>query len=372
MRFLIISHTPHELKGGKYYAYEPYMREMNIWLKYVDTVEVVAPLVSGTLLTVKASYTHDNFVFTKVSEINFSSILNSITSLFKIPAIIFMLIKACNRADHVHLRCPGNIGALGCIVQLFYPKKVKTAKYAGNWDPNSKQPVSYQFQKWLLGNTYLTKNIQVLVYGNWENLSSNIKPFFTASFYESDKISIKKRDYNSNLNFVFVGSLVEGKRPLFAIQLVESLLKNKFDITLDIFGNGTQRDMLERYVKKQKLEYIVNFRGNQSIDVIKEKFQETHFLVLASKSEGWPKAIAEAMFYGTIPIATRVSCVPDMLSDGERGILILEDLQQAVKQVMEYMESNEKLHEMSESGVKWAQNYTLDYFESEIIKLLKN
>jgi hypothetical protein len=28
--------------------------------------------------------------------------------------------------------------ALGCIVSDFFPNKPKTAKYAGNWDPKSK------------------------------------------------------------------------------------------------------------------------------------------------------------------------------------------------------------------------------------------
>ena len=38
-------------------------------------------------------------------------------------------------ADHIHLRCPGNIGLLGCFSSNFISKKIKTAKYAGNWDP---------------------------------------------------------------------------------------------------------------------------------------------------------------------------------------------------------------------------------------------
>ena len=46
------------------------------------------------------------------------------------------MYKAMKWADHIHLRCPGNIGLLGCIVQIAFPKKVKTVKYAGNWIQN--------------------------------------------------------------------------------------------------------------------------------------------------------------------------------------------------------------------------------------------
>ena len=49
MKFLIISHALHKTKDDVIFSYAPYVREMNIWLKYVDAVEVVAPLVSNTI-----------------------------------------------------------------------------------------------------------------------------------------------------------------------------------------------------------------------------------------------------------------------------------------------------------------------------------
>ena len=48
-------------------------------------------------------------------------------------------------------------------------------------------------------------------------------------------------------------------------------------------------------------------------------------------SEGWPKVIAEGMFWGCLPIATRVSCVPNMLNNGKRGIILELTLQEDVK-----------------------------------------
>ena len=73
------------------------------------------------------------------------------------------------------------------MVQIFFPKKNKTAKYAGNWDPHSKQPWSYKLQRWILQNTFLTRNMTVLVYGEWPTMSSNCRSFFTATYRDSDK-----------------------------------------------------------------------------------------------------------------------------------------------------------------------------------------
>ena len=280
-----------------------------------------------------------------------------------------MLFKACYKADHIHLRCPGNIGLLGCCVQILFPKKNKTAKFAGNWDPKAMQPLSYRFQKWILSNTVLTKNIKVLIYGKWEQQSKNIVPFFTATYKNSETEIPIERNFKNALNFTFVGSLVKGKRPLLAIKIVEALNKQGYDARLDIFGEGVLKTELENYISKNKLETIVRFHGNQSKEQVKAALQNAHFLILPSKSEGWPKAVAEAMFYGTIPIATPISCVPNMLDYGERGILIEANVEDAVLKIIDTI-NNKDLKKISKLASAWSQNFTLDYFESEIKKLL--
>jgi hypothetical protein len=100
------------------------------------------------------------------------------------------------------LRCPGTIGLLTCLIQVLFPKKSKTAKDAGNWDPKSKQPLSYQIQKWILTTAILTKNIKTLVNDGWKKidagrfvfrkrigLDSNTKPGFVPEFPHGLSIS---------------------------------------------------------------------------------------------------------------------------------------------------------------------------------------
>ncbi len=369
MRFLIISHTKHKQQDNLLFAYAPYVREMNIWLKYVDSVEIVAPKIDETVSNIEIAYQHDKIYFNETASIAFTSLKKAINSLLKLPIIFYVIFKACKRADHIHLRNPGNIGLLGCLVQIFFPRKVKTAKYAGNWNPKSKQPLSYKFQKWVLSNTFLTKNMQVLVYGEWENQTKNIKSFFTASFSKKDIINDEVRDYDKALSFVFIGSLVKGKRPLLAIKIVEQLKKEGKSIFLELYGDGILKEELQEYITRKKLEDIVILKGNQKKDVIKRVLKKTHFLLLPSKSEGWPKAVAEAMFFGTIPIATKVSCVPTMLNHGRRGILIESNVTSATNSIIEHLKSND-LKVMSKLASNWSQNYTLDTFETEISKLI--
>lgn len=370
MKFTIITHVLHTKKQGQFFAYGPYVQEMNIWLNNVQKVEIVAPFQKNFPTVIDLNYEHNFIRFSKIKSFNAIGIWNKLYALFLIPKISFTIFKAMQSADHIHLRCPGNIGLLGCIVQILFPKKSKTAKYAGNWDPKAQQPVSYKIQKWILSNTFLTKNMRVLVYGEWPNQSKNIKPFFTASYSENEKEVVSPRDLSSQITFLFVGTLSEGKQPLYAIQLVEKLILNGFDVRLEMFGEGIERKKIEAYIAKNNLRDTIILRGNKTKEELKVAYKKSHFLLLPSKSEGWPKVVAEAMFWGCVPIATPVSCVSNMLDNENRGLFLKMNLESDVKNIGNLISEQKIFHDKSKNASNWSRNYTLDRFETEIQKLL--
>jgi glycosyltransferase involved in cell wall biosynthesis len=370
MNFLIISHVEHKPNGATYAAYAPYVREMNLWLKYVDSVTIVAPKVEEAPTAIDIDYKHDAITLKAIPSIQLTSVKHILRTVFKLPILLWTIFKACRKADHIHLRCPGNIGLLGCFVQILFPKKIKTAKYAGNWNPKAIQPTSYKLQKWLLSNTNLTKNMQVLVYGDWKDQTKNIKSFFTATFTNKEIEVPIERDYNSELHFTFVGSLVIGKRPLLTIQIIERLITKGIKARLDMYGDGILREELQEYISKNNLEGSITLHGNQNKEVVKSTLKQAHFLILPSKSEGWPKAVAEAMFFGAIPIVTKISCVPYMLDYGNRGVLIAPKLEEAITTITAALDAKDTLNVKSSKAIAWSQNYTLDLFESEIKNLV--
>jgi glycosyltransferase involved in cell wall biosynthesis len=370
MTFCIISHVLHTKKDDRFFAYSPYVNEMNIWFQFVDTVIVVAPLEDYKLSAIHTSYKHNNIHFVAAKKFNTFSFLAILNSLVVFPINCWRIFNAMKKADHIHLRCPGNMGLLGCIIQIGFPKKNKSTKYAGNWDPKSKQPLSYKIQKWLLSNTLLTKNMTVLVYGEWENQSKNIKSFFTATYYESEKMDLQPRALHPFIQFIYVGSLTVGKQSLYAIQLVEKLKEKGLNVGLSIYGDGVEKEKLQRYIQEHNLEDFVAIKGNSDKEAIKKVYQESHFLLLPSKSEGWPKVVAEAMFWGCVPIATKVSCIPTMLDNGNRGILLSEKLHQDAMQIEQLCNHQKEYDLKANSAMSWSRNYTLDVFESEIKKII--
>ncbi|WP_246236276.1 glycosyltransferase [Flavobacterium ajazii] len=357
--------------ANQYFGYAPYVREMNIWLKHIDEVIIVAPLSSNDITSIDLDYLHPKIDFRKVPNFNFTSIKNGLISVLKLPIIFWKIFWAMNNADHIHLRCPGNVGLIGCLVQIFFPHKKKTAKYAGNWDPKSAQPWTYRLQKWLLSNTFLTKNIQVLVYGEWSNQTKNILPFFTASYSETEKKTLQNlKVTDTNIRMVFAGTLVEGKNPLYAIEVVKQLCILGYSVVLDLYGEGKLRAKLENFIKQNNLQEVVFLHGNQSAVTVKKAYQNSHFVILASKSEGWPKVIAEGMFWGCVPLATPVSCVSYMLGKGERGVLLEQNLIADVKTIQNIFENPKYFERLRYAAVNWSQTYTLEKFNSAIQKLI--
>lgn len=374
MNLLVISAAPLVIKNEKLEAYAPYINEIEIWAKYASQITFCCPIWQNDngLLTKSISFKIEKPI--ELHEFNVKTFTNKLKSIWFIFLNISIIYKAMQQADHIHLRCPGNMGLLGALVQILFPNKQKTAKYAGNWDPKAKQPLSYKLQKWILSNTFLTKNMQVLVYGTWKNQTKNIKPFFTATYADAEKKEIKPRAINENtdIKFLFVGTLSKGKQPLYALQIVEALHKKGFKVQLEIFGEGLEKNTIQNYITANHLESFVFVLGNQTADLIKQKYQDSHFLILPSKSEGWPKVVAEAMFWGCLPLATPVSCVSNMIDNENRGLLLNEILLTDCTKIALLLRTYTEYYKKVNNAMQWSQQFTTDKFELEISKILKN
>ena len=368
MKFGIFTHAEHFPDKGKLYAYGPYVKEINIWINNFEKVLVVAPENPNPDKKIELPYHHSNISFQNLPVIHVDED-GFLSSLQKGIKVFWKCLKYMNSCDHLHIRCPGNIGLIALLASIFHPSKPKTIKYAGNWDQNSIQPLSYRFQKRLLNNKWLIRKKKVLIYGEWPVQPDHIISFFTASFSEFDKTKIDK-SINDDLNFIFCGALVPGKNPLLAIKIIHKLLKEGHSVYLDMYGDGTEKEKLKTYILENGLSKRISIHGNQPQSLLVEAYKKSHFCILPSKSEGWPKAIAEGMFYGCVPIATKISCIPWMLDNGKRGIIIDENLTTATNRIKEVINSKKQYYHMSQKAMQWSRKYTLEKFEKAIAEVL--
>lgn len=374
MKLLVISSAPIVILNEKEYLYGPYQNEMKIWAQYATEIQFCCPIWKEDkgLLIDQISFSNSSVV--ELKEFDVKSIDKLPSAIYFSIINFFIIVKSMRHADHIHLRCPGNMALLACFAQILFPNKTKTAKYAGNWDSKAIQPFTYKLQRWILSNTFLTKNMQVLVYGDWPNQTKNIKPFFTATYSQSEiqnsEFRIHKSNFKQEIKFLFVGTLSPGKQPLYALQLVNEFIKKGYEANINFYGDGTQRVALEEYIHSNNLERRAILKGNQTKEEVEKAYKDSHFLILPSKSEGWPKVVAEAMFWGCLPLATKISCVPYMLDYGKRGVLLEEHLDKDVSNIQYLIEDENKYQAMTQNAQNWSREYTLEFFEAEIKKLL--
>ena len=372
MNFLIISQAYHYIQDNQLYSYGPYVKEINLWIKHTDKINVIAPKTKKHKKVFDQHYSLKDFNYTSVPTFNVLDFKEIINSVFVIPYVFSKVFLAMRKSDHIHLRCPGNMGLIGALAQIFFPKKPKTAKYAGNWDWESKQPWSYRMQQRILRNTFLTRNMTVLVYGDW-NETKNIKPFFTASYSEKEIIATPPRILNSDKSIclIYVGGLQEGKRPILGLEVLLALILKGISVQIHFYGEGPERPKMEKYIDDNQLHNYVFLHGNVEAEIIKDALQKSHFLIFISKSEGWPKVVAESMFWGCLPLTSAVSCVPDMIGYGTRGELIEPNVVLIVEKIL-YLKDNPMVYkDKCQSAMIWSRKFTLEKFEDEVGNLLK-
>lgn len=371
MHLLIVTQVDHKFFDNHYWSYSPYIREINIWEEKASKLIIVAPFLNDLPGKLDSSYISRDIDFIVVPSFNMRGVKNKFLSLVRIPFIFWVIVSEMRRADHIHLRCPGNMGLLGCFAQIFFPRKKKTAKYAGNWDWKSIQPWSYRLQQRILSNTFLTRNMQVLVYGDWGE-SKNIKPFFTASYSEKEINQTPPRLFSERLpvKLLFVGTLSQGKRPMISLKVLKKLNEEDIPCEINFYGDGKERAELENYIIQNNLTSIAFLHGNVSSDLVKESYQSSHFLIFISKSEGWPKVIAESMFWGCLPLTTAVSCVPEMIGYGLRGDIVEPDVQQIAERIKYYLLHPTEYNDKCQNAMDWSRQYTLEKLESGIKTIL--
>lgn len=118
---------------------------------------------------------------------------------------------------------------------------------------------------------------------------------------------------------VFVGRLRSPKRVDLALEALRRLRAAVPEATLDVAGDGPLRSELEELATRLGVADRVRFLGSRTD--LPGLLLDAHCLVLASDYEGCPLSVLEAMAAGVPVVATSVGGIPELVVDGETGVL---------------------------------------------------
>jgi glycosyltransferase involved in cell wall biosynthesis len=366
-KLVIVSHVCHYRFKGELFAYGPYAREIAIWAELFPEVVIAAPLHQERPPGDATPLAQGNITVQPQLETGGGSLLLKALQLFALPVHIWRLGNAMRRADAIQVRCPGNLGLFGCLLAPLFGKP-RVAKYAGQWSDYQGEPMSCRWQKALLRSRWW--RAPVLVYGKWPDQPSHIVPFFTSIMDEAQMDRARTaelRDWTKRpLEVLFVGRLSEAKNVDVIIRAIAAMQNEARWVRLRVVGDGPMRATLESLANSLKVADRVMFQGAVPQAKVLDFYEQAHVLVLASQTEGWPKAIAEAMAFGLVCIGTDRGFVPQMLGDG-RGLLVPpRDIVALADALRSVLSDPGRAEQISERAAAWAQQFTLERFRDAL------
>lgn len=172
---------------------------------------------------------------------------------------------------------------------------------------------------------------------------------------------------------LFVGSLHHGKQPNQLLQLTAQLRHSGMDAHCYVAGQGPLEAALisqAESLQATDAEHWIHFLGGLDAEQLQSYYQRCHFMVLPSQSEGWPKAVAEAMWWGCVPVVPPISCVSDMLDGGQRGV-IMTDLSTTTDALVALWKNPEQYHHMAQSAQQWSQAFTIERFAEGVAAFMQ-
>jgi glycosyltransferase involved in cell wall biosynthesis len=117
-----------------------------------------------------------------------------------------------------------------------------------------------------------------------------------------------------------VGRLVPIKDAPTFLEAASLIHQERPDVRFVLVGDGTERFLLETQVQTLGLSGIVSFAGwRRDLAAV---YGDLSVVVNASRNEGTPVALIEALAAACPVVATRVGGTPDVLAGGEYGRLV--------------------------------------------------
>ena len=309
-KLVIISHTQHyKNEDGVILGWGSTINEINFLADYWEEVIHVACLHTTKVPLSSLPYLKSNIKFMAIPPYGGKRIIDKVLIIAKIPIIIFQVIKAVKNASEVQLRLPTSMGLFLLPLFSFFLRRKFTfwVKYAGNWAQKN-PPLSYQLQRFWLKKNWA--NCKVTINGFWKNQPKHCysfeNPCLTLDNIVSGQNIFKDKVFENSFVFTFIGRLESAKGVDIIIEALQTIPFDKINM-VHFIGDGEYTAFYKHAADFLKNKVI--FHGFLSGPNVHAILSKSHFLLLPSKSEGFPKVIAEAACFGVIPIVSDVGSI---------------------------------------------------------------
>lgn len=181
-------------------------------------------------------------------------------------------------------------------------------------------------------------------------------------FRPMDQIPIRQK-LNLPLNkkiILFLGTLRKTKGLLYLIPAIEQLMKKRQDFLFVLVGEGYLKQEIERQIRQLGLEPYVYLAGPCLHKTVPEWMNACDIFCLPSLNEGLSSVCIEASACGRPVVATKVGGIPEVVLDGQTGLLVEpRNPGQLVEVIAQLLDHPELCQRMGKAGrIRAAENYS--------------
>lgn len=142
------------------------------------------------------------------------------------------------------------------------------------------------------------------------------------------------------------------------------------DTRLLVVGDGSLRQDMEQQATEMGLSGCVEFAGRQPQSALQSYYDRIDILLMPSRSEGFGLTALEGMARGCVVVAADVGGLPEVVIDGETGLLHRkEDVNDLVKSISQLIDNPSLMTSISQAAVNRAKLFTSDQYDTLIADL---
>ncbi|MFN7623148.1 MAG: glycosyltransferase [Acidobacteriota bacterium] len=284
-------------------------------------------------------------------------------------AHLWTLAARIFRADLVHTPIPGDIGTIGLLLALLLRRPL-FVRYCGNWAVQ--RTVAERFWRGLMEYCAGGRNIMMATGGDHAAPSlgnPQLTWIFSTSLTTSEIAECRmiRSSPAAPPRLITVARLEKSKGIDRLIRTLPRLSQSLPEISLDIVGDGTQLATLRQLALQVGMEERVRFHGQLDHQGVRQLLREADLFCLLSASEGFPKAVHEALASGLPVVATSVSVLPQLVGN-EAGRLVdpVAPSEEIAAAINFCLSDPDRYAEMSATAASRAAQYSLEGWQKTI------
>ncbi|MBR2712500.1 MAG: glycosyltransferase family 4 protein [Bacilli bacterium] len=214
-------------------------------------------------------------------------------------------------------------------------------------------------------------------------VSNNLKEFYSNElkdtkckcvYIPNTLDSISKTVSNlKEKRMISVGRLSKEKGYMDLLSISKDIFKDNKDWTLDIIGDGSERDSLQKYIRENNLSKNVKLHGFKDKDFINNLLSKSSIYLMTSYTESFGIVLIEAMNYGLPVIAfSDAEGAREIIKNNKNGYLIDDrDKSKYIDKVNELINDYDLRVKLGTEGKKDSKDYDPEIVYKKWIDLIK-